>query len=94
MDDDRYATVLVSRCAFLVSYHHRPARERSDKAELFFELGWLAADARRWGVPDRAIASGVLAELVRRYDRETARELIGEFMEAFGTMPESALVPA
>ncbi len=87
MDTDRCAEVLISRCALLVTYHHDPARQRYGKAEMIFELGWLAADARRWGVPAEVIAAGVLAELGRRYDRETARVLVAEFVEAFRHEP-------
>src|SRR5947209_8780763 len=74
-DVDRCAVALVSRCAFLVTYHHGPTRRRTGQAGMAFELEWLAADARRWGVPVEVIASGVRAELDRLHDRETARGL-------------------
>jgi hypothetical protein len=94
MDADRYAEVLISRCALLVTYHHDPARRHSGKQGMIFELGWLAADARRWGVPAEVIAVGVRAELERRYDRQTARGLVAEFVEAFRHEPGLSLVLA
>ena len=83
MDADRCAAVLVSRCTFLVAYHLDPSRPRSDGSGLAFELGWLAADARRWGVPLETLVSGVRAELDRRHNGESARRLFAGFIGAF-----------
>src|SRR5689334_5052512 len=93
MDADRCAAVLVGRCTLLVTYHFDPARPRGGGAGLAFELGWLAADARRWGVSDEALVSGVKAELDRRYDREAARRLFAGFIGAFRHATEASTVP-
>ncbi len=93
-DADRCAEVLINRCVLLVTYHHGPARPPSAEAGMGFELRWLAADARRWGVPAGVIVSGVGAELGRRYDRGTARGMFAEFVEAFRHATGLSPIPA
>ena len=90
MDADRCAAVLVSRCTLLVTYHLDPSRSQAGGEGMVFELGWLAADARRWGVPIEAIVSGVGSELDGRYDRETARRLFDGFIGAFRHATEAS----
>jgi len=87
MDAGCYEEAIVRRCAFLAAYHGHPSRKELDKAGLRLELGWLEGDARRWGVAREAIISGVLAELLGKYDTQTAHRLHGMFVEAFGRTP-------
>ncbi|WP_435012001.1 hypothetical protein P12x_006116 (plasmid) [Tundrisphaera lichenicola] len=84
MDHRECLCVLISRCVVLIGYHHQRAPAGAGRAEMMFELGWLAADARRWGLRPEVVAAGVLAELGQEYGCPIASALILDMEEVFG----------
>lgn len=89
MDDEPVADELTSWCvAVVLFYHHHFTARQPDKLGVFAELRAVIGGALESGLTLDAIAAGVEAEFYLRYERDTARRLHSEFVEAFGDLTD------
>jgi hypothetical protein len=93
MGTERDARQLISRCVSIVARYHRLAKTWPNWGSMVAEIRAISTEANRSDVALDRIPPLLLARLLRRYDRETAERLRGEFVEMLAAMPAPARGP-
>jgi len=93
MGTEHDARQLISRCVSIVARYHRLEKTWPNWGSMVAEIRAVSTEADRSHVPLDRIPPLLLAKLLKRYDRETAERLRGEFVEMLSAMPAQACGP-
>ena len=84
---------IAACCVSTMVYYHNSERSKKAEAELAHEAGEIAREVEKIGLTraeiDRSLVRPLEDELQERYGSEIGRQLVGQFLTAFGDSREA-----